>query len=93
LGIGMLWSAVSSLFWAGAKWETARTRLMIRQVPGTKVCRIAQQKLKPGGSKSPPLLHLQEAVVLTAFCTNASIPDEVASLAVHTVWMDSSSRM
>ena len=26
---------------------------MIRQFPGTKVCRIAQQKLKPGGSKSP----------------------------------------
>src|SRR6188472_1057155 len=45
LGIGMLSSAVSSLVCAGAKWESARARLIIRQVPGTKVCRIAQQKL------------------------------------------------
>src|SRR4030095_10715714 len=31
LGIGILSSAVSSLFCAGAKWESAKTRLMIRQ--------------------------------------------------------------
>ena len=28
---------------------------MISQFPGTKVCRIAQPKMKPIGSKSPPL--------------------------------------
>src|SRR4030095_8380259 len=48
---------------AGAKPESAKARLMIRQVPGTKVCCIAQLKLKPGGSKLPPLLHIRRAVV------------------------------
>ena len=32
---------------------------MIRQVPRTKVCRIAEQKPKLGGSKSPPLLRVR----------------------------------
>src|SRR5436190_19615124 len=63
LGMGMLSSAVSSLFCAEAKWESARARLTVRQVPGAKVRGIAQQKLKPGGSKSPSLLHLRRAVV------------------------------
>src|SRR5207244_2039994 len=44
LGIGIFSSAVSSLFCAGAKWESAKTRLMIRQFLGTKVYRIAQPK-------------------------------------------------
>ena len=47
---------------AGAKWESARTRLMVRQFLGTKVYRIVQPKGKPGGSKSP-LLHVRRAVV------------------------------
>jgi len=47
--------------------------------------------MKQIGSKSPPLIRVRSDGGLTAFCTNASIPDEVASLAVHTVWMDSSS--
>ena len=32
---------------------------MIRQVLGTKVCRIAQPKIKPSDSKSPPLLRVR----------------------------------
>src|SRR5215471_12859979 len=42
LGIGILLSAVSSLFCADARWERTRTRLMTNQLPGNRVCRIAQ---------------------------------------------------
>jgi hypothetical protein len=34
------------LFSAGAKWESAKSKLLIRQFLGTKVCRIAQPKGK-----------------------------------------------
>src|SRR2546430_2731470 len=44
LGIGILSSAVSSLFCAGAKWERTKTRLMIRHFLERKVCRIAQPR-------------------------------------------------
>src|SRR5205807_5555383 len=46
LGIGILSSAVSSLFCAQAKWERTKTRLMIRHFLGRKACRIAQPKGK-----------------------------------------------
>jgi hypothetical protein len=36
------------LFCAGARWESVKTRLMIRQFPGLKVYRMTQRKGKTG---------------------------------------------
>src|SRR5205823_14644120 len=44
LGIGILSSAVSSLFCAGAKSNRTKTKLMIRHFLGRKECRIAQPR-------------------------------------------------